>query len=127
MRERLIEQNSGVFLSNEEGIKLARNESVSRVLIPRNYIHDTTITSQAGASLTDLNETDLDLEIRKILALQNFGVDTLKETTKITKEGYEQMKARLSPRAARLSNHSGHKRLKDYIESKANILNQIEQ
>lgn len=33
----IVNQNSGVFLANEEGIKLARNESVSRVLVPRNY------------------------------------------------------------------------------------------
>ena len=45
MRDRLIEQNSGVFLANEEGIKLARNEIVSRVLIPRNFQHDQTLTS----------------------------------------------------------------------------------
>lgn len=43
LRDRLIEQNSGVFLANVESIKLARNESISKVLVPRNFTHDNTI------------------------------------------------------------------------------------
>ena len=63
-------------MANEEGIKLARNESVSRVLVPRNYKHDSTYTSPRGESMLDLNETALEREIRKILATQNAGLDT---------------------------------------------------
>ena len=46
LRDRLIEQNSGVFLANQEVIKLARNESVSRVMMPRNFKHEATLTSE---------------------------------------------------------------------------------
>ena len=37
LRNRLIEQNEGVFMANIEGIKQARNENLSRVMNPRNF------------------------------------------------------------------------------------------
>ena len=40
--------------------------------------------------------------------------------------GYEDMKMRLSPRHARLSNHSGHDFVKDEISTKMNILKRLE-
>ena len=46
LRDRLIEQNSGVFLANQEVFKLARNESVSRVMMPRHFKHEATLTSE---------------------------------------------------------------------------------
>ena len=105
LRERLVEQNSGVFLANVESIKLARNESLSRVFVPRNYSHDNTI---APALPQGLNETALEREIRLIVQKQNASLDNAAEARKITVAGYEDMKLRLSPRHARLSKHSGH-------------------
>ena len=64
LRDRLIEQNSGVFLANQEVIKLARNESVSRVMMPRNFKHEATLTSELPKALT---ETALEAEIKKIV------------------------------------------------------------
>ena len=51
-------------MANVEGIKLARNESVSKVLVPRNFTHDATIAPRLPESL---NETALELEIKKIV------------------------------------------------------------
>jgi len=64
LRDRLIEQNSGVFLANVESIKLARNESISKVLVPRNFTHDNTIAPMLPQGL---NETALEREIKKIV------------------------------------------------------------
>ena len=60
LRNRLIDQNEGVFMANIEGIKQARNENLSRVIIPRNFTHDRTL---APALPTALNETALEREI----------------------------------------------------------------
>ena len=40
--------------------------------------------------------------------------------------GYEDMKMRLSPRHARLSNHEGHAHLRDVVNSQVNILQRLE-
>ena len=45
---------------------------------------------------------------------------------KLTVSGYEDMKMRLSPRHARLSNHSGHEYLKAVQNNQMNILQRLE-
>ena len=126
-RDRVIEQNSGVFLGNVESFKNARNESVSRVLVPRNYRHDSTYTSPKGVPMLELNETALEQEIRRVLAVQNASVHTHAVNSRMTVGGYEQMKMRLSPRHARLTNHDGHSYIRSEVDRNVNILNRLEQ
>ena len=77
--------------------------------------------------MLDLNETALEREIRKILAMQNAGLDSHARTSKMTVAGYEAMKMRLSPRHARLTNHAGHQYLKSLADNSSNILSRLEQ
>lgn len=72
LRRRLIEQNDGVFMSNIEGIKQAKNETISRVMIPRDYHHHRTI---ARTLPTALNETALEREIKKIVEKQSATIE----------------------------------------------------
>ena len=72
LRDRLIEQNNGVFMANIEGIKLARNESFSRILMPRNFTHESTLTPHMPQGL---NETALEKEIKRIVELQSATID----------------------------------------------------
>ena len=64
LRDRLVEQNSGVFLSNIDGIKMAKNESLSRVTNPRHFKHLNTLTNALPTAYT---ETALEQEIKKIV------------------------------------------------------------
>ena len=63
-------------MSNIEGIKQAKNENLSRVMIPRNFTHQRTI---AHALPTALNETALENEIKKIVERQSASLSNSKE------------------------------------------------
>lgn len=51
-------------MSNIEGIKMAKNESLSRVIIPRNFKHLNTLTC---ALPVGFSETALEQEIKLIV------------------------------------------------------------
>lgn len=53
-------------MSNLEGIKMAQNESLSRILMPKNFSHESTIPS---AMPSGFNETALEKEIKRIVEL----------------------------------------------------------
>ena len=114
LRERLTDQNNGVFLANEIGFKNARNDSVSRILIPSEFSHHKSIPKFVPNAL---NETALEQEIKRIVSLQSATLDNAKERRQITVADYQDMKMRLSPRHARLSNHLGHEQLRDAVNS----------
>ena len=64
LRERLNDQNEGVFLSNELGIKNARNDSVSRIMVPSDFQHQKSIPRFIPHAP---NETALEQEIKRIV------------------------------------------------------------
>ena len=59
-------------MSNLEGIKMAKNESLGRVMNPRNFTHSNTIKHALPTALT---ETALELEIKKIVERQSATLD----------------------------------------------------
>jgi len=68
LRDRLAEQNDGVFMANIEGIKLARNESLSRVLMPRHFSHEDTLAAPLPKGFS---ATALEQEIQRIVERQS--------------------------------------------------------
>ena len=110
-------------MANIEGIKMARHESLSRVLMPRNFTHSSTIMS---ALPEKMDETALEKEIKRIVELQSATIDNSLEQRRMTVGGYESMKFRLSPRHARLSNHGGHEYVSSLIDKNLNIMSRLE-
>ena len=110
-------------MANIEGIKQAKNENLSLMMNPGNFQHDNTI---ARALPTALTETALEQEIKKIVERQSATLENSRTQRRLTVSGYEDMKMRLSPRHARLSNHTGHDYLKAVQNNQMNILQRLE-
>lgn len=68
LRDRLNEQNNGVYISNIEGFKMAQNESFARIMVSPNYRHADSFPVKVPQE--DMSETALEKEIQRIVQLQ---------------------------------------------------------